>query len=293
MASPRGLLGLRKGFGGSLVMGLSHTQNERVKRCQRVQLTRVSRILGLSLFLFAAAQGSATAAKETTRAAVAANFQVTMTQLVKSFEAGSSYDIQISTGSTGALYAQIVHGAPFDLFFAADQERPRRLVAERYGVPGSRKTYARGRIVLWNGGKGKDRPDCLRMLKSLAFDRLAIANPTTAPYGLAAKQTMDKLGLWQTATGKLVRGSNISQAYQFVMTGNAKLGFVALSQIAETSLHSGECRWLVPESFHAPIEQQRVLLRRGKSNVAARAFLSYLNGNDAKTIIRQFGYGID
>ena len=227
------------------------------------------------------------------RAAVAANFQVTARRLIKEFRTQSTYRVEISTGSTGALYAQIVNGAPFDLFLSADSTSPQRLVEKGFGIPQSRRTYARGRLVLWNGGHEGGRPDCLPILKTSGFNKLAIANPVTAPYGLAAKQTLETLSLWRAVERKLVRGGNIAQTYQFVLTGNAQFGFVALAQLNRAKPKSSECRWLVPEDYHAPIDQQLVLLRRARTNAAAVAFLDYLASDAAKTIIRAHGYHID
>jgi molybdate transport system substrate-binding protein len=227
------------------------------------------------------------------RAAVASNFHSALKVLVSDFQKRTNHKVQISTASTGALFAQIIHGAPFDIFLSADRERPRLLVERRVGVAKSLMTYARGRLVVWNGGRGKGDVDCRNLLKSGTFDKLAIANPTTAPYGLAASQTLEKLGLLESISKKLVRGANIAQTYQFVMTGNAQLGFVALSQFKAHDTIPGECRWVIPEHMHEPIDQQAVLLRRAEGNVAANALLAYLKGARARTIIGEFGYAVD
>lgn len=265
--------------------------NDRRQRLACGRGVEIIRGLGFCLLLLAAAPTSAHA--DTARAAVASNFLRTMTELAAAFEARTPHRVQVSTASTGALFAQIVNGAPFDLFLAADRERPRVLVERNFAVAESRRTYARGRLVLWNGGKGSGTPACLATLKRAAFNWLAIANPVTAPYGRAAKQVLERLGLWPDVAGKLVRGGNIAQTYQFVVTGNAPLGFVARSQLTGAKARLAECRWAVPETMHDPIEQQAVLLWRGRNNAAARGFLAYLNGPDARTIIRRFGYGVD
>jgi len=153
-------------------------------------------------------------------------------------------------------------------------------------------TYAQGRLVLWNRGIGSAVADCLENLQSGKFNRLAIANPVTAPYGFAATQVLDKLGLTDHVSEKLVRGSNIAQTFQFVDTGNAQFGLVALSQLSGREAGAGECRWTVPETWHDPIEQQLVLLKRAAGNNAAQEFLAYLKGESARTIIRRFGYTV-
>jgi len=232
-------------------------------------------------------------ASVTAHIAVASNFLRTLNRIVEPFTARTGYTLLISAGSTGRLFAQIVNGAPFELFLAADADRPRRLVARHLGIAGSRTTYARGQLALWNGGHGDGKGNCLQTLKDGTFKRLAIANPQTAPYGLAARQTLEKLGRWQAVADKLVRGGNIAQTYQYVATGNAALAFVALSQLRGPGANRNGCRWLVPETMHAPIEQQVVLLNKGKGNAAARAFLAYLTGPEAGVIIRRFGYQSD
>ena len=210
--------------------------------------------------------------------AVAANFAAPARELAQAFGGR----LVLSTGSTGKLYAQIRNGAPFDLLLSADDETPRRLEAEKLAAPGSRFTYAVGRLALFSPRSSAVGEEFLRQQK---FERLAIANPKLAPYGAAAKQTLEKLGLWTAVQGKLVQGENIAQAFQFVASGNADAGLVAAAQV------KGEkATWIVPERYHAPLAQQAVLLARGAHNETARAFLAFLKSEPARERIRSYGY---
>jgi len=187
-------------------------------------------------------------------------------------------------GSTGKLYAQIVNGAPFDVFLAADVERPARLEADGRAVPGCRFTYALGRLALWSRDATRV-DDAGEVLRSAEFNRLAIANPRLAPYGRAAREALLALGLWEALQPRLVLGENIAQTHVFVYTGNADLGFVAWSQILAGG--AGGSHWLVPAALHEPVEQQAVALR---DNGPVRAFVDFLRSPDARQIIREFGY---
>lgn len=242
--------------------------------------------LSLTMALFMIA-GLATAGE--VRLAIAANFHDTAEHLATRFEETTGHSTRISYGSTGKLYAQIRHGAPFDAFLAADQARPQRVEQDGLAVPGSRFTYAVGKLVLWSPDPAAFT-DPAAYLRSGKFRRLAIANPRTAPYGLAARQTLEHLGLWANLENRLVRGESISQAFQFVATGNASAGFVALAQTRDD--HDGGAFWEVPASHHEPIAQQAVLLERGRNNEAARAWLDFLRSREAQDIIRQYGYDI-
>lgn len=226
------------------------------------------------------------------RVAVASNFVLPLRSLKKRFEKQSGDKVLISSGSTGGLYAQIVNGAPFDILLAADAERPRRLVDRNYAVAGSRSTYARGRLVLYSNAASAAGRDCLESLKSGRFKRIAIASPRVAPYGIAARQTLEALGLWSTLRRDLVRGGNISQVFQWVETGHAGAGLVALSQVVLKGAGRG-CQWLVPADYHMPLEQQVVLLVAGAENPAARRFMDFLSSPRARTQIREMGYGIE
>ena len=229
----------------------------------------------------------APACADEVRVAVAANFAPVLAQLAAPFTEASGHHLRVSSGSSGKLYAQISHGAPFDVLLSADAERPRRLEADGQVVAGSRFTYARGRLVLWSAKPGvvDNRGEVLRRG---TFRRLAIANPRIAPYGAAAQDVLEGLRLWHAVQGRLVQGEDIGQTFQFVYTGNAELGFVAWSQIKARG-ESGSF-WLVPEALHRPIEQQAVLLTGAADNAAARAFLEFLCGPRAREIIAAAGY---
>lgn len=220
------------------------------------------------------------------RVAVASNFSETMKALVDGFEANTDHEVTLIIGSTGKQYAQIINGAPFDLFFAADMERPKLLEREGLALPDTRFTYAVGKLVLWSPKTDYVDPEG-SVLKRGDFRFLAIANPKLAPYGKAAQEALEELGLWDGLTGKIVRGENITQAYQFVKSGNAELGFVAYSQVISPNRPTEGSHWEVSQALYTPIEQQAVLL---KDSPTARAFLSYIQSNEALKIIREYGY---
>lgn len=228
------------------------------------------------------------AAADRLQLAVASNFKTTMEVLVADFESIAGAELSVSYGSTGKLYAQIVHGAPFDAFLAADLERPRRLEAEGLAVAGTRFTYSIGKLVLWSPRPGLF-DDGAKWLIEGNFRFLAIANPGTAPYGLAAEQTLQRLGLWDTLQSRIVRGENIGQAFAYVQSGNAEVGFIAFSQLAGLDAVDEGSIWNVPEALHEPIAQQAVLLT---DTEAARAFLAFLRGDKAAAVIRSHGYGL-
>lgn len=228
------------------------------------------------------------AAADTIRVAVASNFADPLRPIARRFEAGTGHTVILSPGSTGKLFAQIVNGAPFDVFLAADTERPARLERDGVAVPGSRSTYAVGRLILWSPRPGYvDERGAV--LETGRFRHLAIANPKLAPYGKAAREVLEARGLWAALQGRLVRGENIGQAFQFVNSGNAELGLVAYAQVRRPGHPVAGFGWLVPQSLHAPIAQQAVLL---KDRDAARAFLAFLRSEAATEILRGFGYGI-
>lgn len=223
--------------------------------------------------------------------AVAANFSAPMQKIAQAFEQDTGHKAVLAFGSTGNFYAQIRNGAPFQILLAADNETPARIEKEGLGVAHSRFTYATGKLVLWSKQPGlvDNKGDVLRTGK---LERLAIANPKLAPYGLAAMETLTKLGLLQSLQPKFVQGENISQTYQFVATENAPLGFVALSQVfADGRLKEGSA-WMVPATMHQPIQQDAVLLSAGKDNPAALALIGFLRTDKAKGIIRSFGYDL-
>ena len=222
-----------------------------------------------------------------TRIAVAANFAQAAREIGALFADKTSHSALFSFASTGTLYTQISQGAPFDVFLAADRKRPEMAINNGYAVSGTRFTYASGKIALYCANH--DRITDSDTLKRGDFSKIAIANPVTAPYGIAAVQTMKALGVFEPLAEKLVQGKNIAQTYQFVDTGNAEFGFVALSQIAR---HARGARWIVPETLYAAIRQDAVLLNVGVGNEAAKAFLSFLRGPDAEAVKKKFGYGI-
>jgi molybdate transport system substrate-binding protein len=220
--------------------------------------------------------------------AVASNFGAAAREIGAQFERDSGYQVRITTASTGMLYAQIVNGAPFDVLLAADAERPRRLEAGGEGVPGTRFTYALGALVLWS----RQVDDCRAALHGDGGGLVAIANPDIAPYGAAAKSFLQHAGLWESLGDRLVIGENIAQALQFAASGNAELGFVARSQLRAASLPPASCSWPVPETMHAPIDQQAILLRRGAASESASAFIDFLRADAGRAIILRHGYSL-
>jgi molybdate transport system substrate-binding protein len=223
------------------------------------------------------------------RLGVAANFTHTTRELVKRFEEQTGYSVTASFGSTGKLYAQIINGAPYDIFMAADAHRPKLIEDEQAGVAGSRFTFARGQLAFWR--PDDDGSDPKTYLDRQTFQRLAIANPKTAPYGLAAKQVLVNLGHWSRLEGKVVRGESIAQTFQFVVSGNAQAGFVALSQIRNWDSSEGHT-WLVPQDYYQPIDQQAILLNAGEGRAGAEAWMDFLKSGDAVSIIQSHGYEI-
>jgi len=228
---------------------------------------------------------------EVLHVAAASNFSQPLKLLVRSFEAQSSHKVRISTASTGKLYAQIKHGAPYHLFLAADQERPKKLEQEGIAISGSRFTYAVGQLILW-APRQPFTGDAKALISQTDFRRFAIANPKTAPYGMAAEQTLKAMGLWESLQGQLVRGENITQTYQFIASGAAEMGFIANSQLAEEA-KSKEHLWLVPQDLYDTIRQDVVLLKHGADSPAAKAFLTFLRSDSARTLIHTLGYGLD
>ncbi len=223
------------------------------------------------------------------RVAVASNFIAPMKEIAASFRQDSGHTLRVSSGSSGKLYAQIRNGAPFDVLLAADEVIPQRLEQEGLAVADSGFVYAIGQLVLWSNKNGLLDQNG-KALKSGQFKRLAIAEPKIAPYGMAAKQTLEKMGLWNAVQGKLVKGENISQNWQFAATGNVELAFVAQSQIMrEMKVNEGSW-WRVPKHLYEPIKQGAVLLVTAKDNEAALSFLAYMQGKSAKEVMRAYGY---
>lgn len=231
------------------------------------------------------------AAADQVHVAVAANFTAPMEKIAAEFARDTGHKALVSSGGTGKLYAQIKNGAPFEIFLSADEATPAKLEKEGLGVAGSRFPYAFGRLVLWSPTPGYVDPQG-NILKQGKFRHLAIANPKLAPYGHAAQEALEKLGAWQSLQPRLVFGENIAQAHQFVSSGNAELGFVALSQIRQDNAEHQGSFWLVPQSLHAPLRQDAILLARGKSKTAAEQLLKYLKSDKATTIIKRYGYDL-
>ncbi|WP_182085571.1 molybdate ABC transporter substrate-binding protein [Aureimonas sp. ME7] len=247
-----------------------------------IRLTR--RFLFLSAAVLAVLPGVAAQAAST-QVAVAANFTDAAKDIAKAFQEKTGDEAVLSFSATGQFYTQITQGAPFEVFLAADDDRPTRAVKEGFGVEGTVFTYAIGQLVLFS--QNADTVKGEETLKANAFAKLAIANPESAPYGAAAIETLKALKLYDAIQPKIVQGTSIAQAYQFVQTGNAELGFVALGQVVN---EKGGSRWDVPQDLYTPIRQDAVLLKTGEGNAAAKAFVDFLKTPEALEIIRRYGY---
>jgi molybdate transport system substrate-binding protein len=244
----------------------------------------LSALVAAATWLFAATNALA----GSTNVAVAANFTDAGKEIAAKFKAKTGHDAVLSFGASGQFYTQIKEDAPFQVFLSADDERPNKLVAEGFAVAESRFTYAIGKLVLWSKDphavKGEET------LKANNFKKLSIANPAAAPYGVAAVETLKALKLFEMVQPKLVMGSSISQAFQFVETGNAEIGFVALSQLTDAADGS---RWVVPQHLYSEIRQDAVLLKSGANNEAALAFMLFLRGPESRAVIEKYGYALD
>jgi molybdate transport system substrate-binding protein len=233
------------------------------------------------------AHGTALAAQA--QVAVAANFAEPMKAIAAVLEKSTGHTLKISTGASGAFYTQIRNGAPFDVFLSADNERPEMLEKDGLVQPGTRFTYATGKLVLWSAkaarvdGQGA-------VLKAADLGKVAYANPKTAPYGAAAMQVFDRLGLKDTITPRLVQGESIGQTFNFVKTGNADVGFVAMSQVLQGGKLKEGSMWVIPQAHYDPIRQDAVLLKRGAENEAAKELLKLLQSPNIKDLIRSYGY---
>ncbi len=238
------------------------------------------------LALFAALFVAAPAFAADIQVAVAANFTEPAKEIAAAFKKATGKEAGLVFGSSGAFYTQITQGAPFDVFLSADPDRPMKAESDGVGVPGTRFTYAIGRLVLYSTQAGLV-DDGGKVLARGNFNKLSIADPTAAPYGVAAIRTMTKMGVYSKVAKKIVKGSSIAQAYQFVSTGAAELGFAALSQVIN---QPGGSRWVVPMAMHKPINQQAILLFNGAKKPEATAFLKFLKGPEARAIIKRYGY---
>ena len=222
--------------------------------------------------------------------AVASNFRRTATAIAEEFSKTTQIPVRISAGSTGKLYAQIVNGAPYDIFLAADAVRPKRLEDDGVAVKGSRHTYAIGSLLLWSADSALNEGDCLKALEAGSYRRLAIANPLTAPYGLAATEFLQAAGIFDEASSRLVYGENISQAMHFVASGNATLGLVATAHVRSGITVSTRCEWAVPGDMHSPIIQQGVVLSASKRPGAAKTFMAFMKEPRVTAILKSHGY---
>lgn len=246
--------------------------------------------LGFSLLILLSSVASVLKADEV-KVAVASNFSKPLEALATTFTATTGHELKISAGASGKLYAQIEHGAPFEVLLSADSKTPEKLVAAQLAIADSRFTYALGKLVLWSSNQ--DYIDAQgAVLQKNEFKHLAIANPKTAPYGAAAWEVLEHLGLTTSLEPKLVQGENISQTYDFVSTGNAELGFVAWSQVVQAGGVKQGSVWQIPDRFYSPIQQDAVLLTKGQNNPAAKALLAFLKTPAAQKLITEAGYGL-
>ena len=244
----------------------------------------------LTALLFTAHAHSSVGAAEA-QVAVAANFAEPIKAIAAVLEKTTGHTLKISTGASGAIFTQIRNGAPFDAFLSADNERPERLEKDGLAQPGTRFTYATGKLVLWSA-KAVRVDDQGAILKAADLGKVAHANPKTAPYGAAALQVINRLGLTAAITPKLVQGESIGQTFGFVTTGNADVGFVAMSQVLDGGRLKSGSLWVVPQAHYDPIRQDAVLLKRGASNEAALALVKLLQSTQGTDLIRSFGYGV-
>lgn len=246
------------------------------------------RVATLLLLLLIGGSLSAASHGEQAAVAVAANFTEAAKQLRSAFEQSSPHTVKMSYGSTGKLFTQINHGAPFDVFLAADSVRPGWLLENQMAVAGTNYSYAQGKLVLYARDKNLALDES-SVVNTQQIKRIAIANPKTAPYGAAAQSVLTKLGHTENKGAKIIQGDSIVQTFQFTFTGNVDAGFVALSQVAKDPKAN---YWLVPQALYPPLTQDAVLLKRGQSNEAAKAFMTFLKGPEARQIIQRLGYEV-
>ncbi len=244
----------------------------------------VSRVLlGLLLSVSLAARAA------DVQVAVAANFAGPFEKIAADFAAETGHKAIVAVGSTGKFYSQIKAGAPFEILLAADDETPKKIISEGDGVAGSQFTYARGKLVLWSAKPGLV-DDKGAVLTKPEIAHIAICDPKLAPYGLAAEEALKASKLYDTLKPKFVTAESISQAYQFTASGNAEIGFIALSQVAVPGKPQAGSYWVVPANLYSPIQQDAVLLKKGEANPAAVALLKFLKGDKARALIKSYGY---
>jgi molybdate transport system substrate-binding protein len=248
-----------------------------------MQLAKLTAFACLSLLTFHADAGEV-------RAAVAANFTAPAKLIVAQFQADTGHTVKLSFGSTGKLYSQIQSGAPFDVLLAADDTTPLKMAKEGLGIPGSQFTYAIGKLVLWSKSPGY--VDAKGRVLQSKFNKLAIANPKLAPYGAAAQETLQSLGLWDSVQSRIVMGESITQTMQFADTGNAAMAFIAQSQTIKDGKPVEGSSWVVPQHMYTPIRQDGIVLAAAQDKVAAEAFMKYLKGAKAIAVIKSFGYAL-
>ena len=243
----------------------------------------IAKFMGLLLACFASAHA------DEVQVAVASNFSAPMQKLALAFERETGHKAVISVGSTGKFYAQIRNGAPFAVLLSADDETPTRLAQEGLALANTQFTYAKGQLVLWSA-----QPDVVdaqgQVLQGKLPGRLALADPKLAPYGLAATEALAKLGLSDRLTPNWIVGENIAQTYQFVKTGNAALGFVALSQVMSDGRISSGSAWVLPASLYSPIRQDAIVLKAAEHQPAARALMAFLRSDSARQLMASYGY---
>lgn len=254
------------------------------------ELSMRHRLQLIGAFVIASSAPALTWAAEA-QVAVAANFAEPIKAIAAVLERTTGHTIRVSMGPTGGFYTQIRNGAPFDVFLAADSERPAMLEKQGLTQPGSRFTYATGKLVLWSSRAGRV-DDKGEILKAPDLGKVSFANPKSAPYGAAAVEIMNKLGVQATLQPKLVQGESIGQAFNFVKTGNADVGFVAMSQVLEGGKLREGSVWVVPQALYNPIRQDAVILKRGEHNAAAQALVDLLRSPNIKDLIRSYGYDI-
>lgn len=253
----------------------------------KIRFTSVYAVIAALLSLFLTLSASA----DEVQVAVAANFSAPMQELATDFQRRTGHTAKLAFGATGTFYAQIHAGAPFAVFLSADAKTPRLLEQEQLAVSDTRFVYAIGKLALWSANPTLVDP-AGAVLKGAHFAHIAVANPTTAPYGVAAVQVLKGMGLYDVLQPKVVQGENISQTFQFVTTGNAELGFVALSQIYKNGKVTSGSAWIVPAPLYTPLQQEAILLNPGKDSPAAKAMLEFLKSDEAKAVIRSYGYDL-